>query len=537
MKKSIETSRQRFRTLAPVEFDPKDFLPAGSSLQENHRLLDAVDVADDLFWRQTSPNASVRRLLELAGEDQELREMVLFHCGPYDRLDNDSPFLPVDPKPPGAGFYPPDLSREEFTAYLESHPDCKSSFMSPYTLIRRTDGPHLTTVPYHHAYRELAGSLSRLLAEASREESHSGFREFLAQRAQDLLTDDYYVSDSLWVRLVDNPLDLVIGPCEVYEDRLMGLKAAYEAMLLGRDFEESSKVQHFQRELPSLCQGLEREVGKRLNIEKNGVALSVANLIYAGGDARKAIPAIAFCLPNDERIIEEVGCRQVMLRNVLEAKFRLVNWPLQKRLLPEPLNDEESAFRCFFDHTLFHEISHSIGPHRITKNGEPTTVNRSLKQHYSVLEEAKADTLAACLVLQSSHDSDARAFVETYVSGFLRAIRFGLSSAHGGANSIQFNFLLQEGAIAIHPDSGRLLIDPQKVRKSLIGLVSAIIGIQELGDFEAADRFLSTFCVASAEITQLAGRVSDLPIDIRIRFKGVHDRPPIERSVDRSLVS
>ncbi len=534
MKKSAETSRQRFRTLAPVEFDPKEFLPAEASFQEIHHLLEAADIADDLFWRQASPEASASRLLELAGEDQELREMVLFHCGPYDRLDNDSPFLPVDPKPPGAGFYPRDLSRKEFTAYLKNHPDCRPSFESPYTVIRQTDQSHMTTVPYHEAYREEVASLSALLAQASRDESHAGFREFLAQRAKDLLTDDYYASDRLWVRLVDNPLDLVIGPYEVYEDRFMGLKAAYEAMLLGRDFAESSKVQHFQRELPSLCRGLEREVGKRLNIEKSRVALSVANLIYAGGDARKAIPAIAFSLPNDERIIEEVGSRQVILRNVLEAKFQLVNWQLHKRLLQTPLNDEESAFRCFFDHTLFHEISHSIGPHRITRNGEPTTVNRSLKQHYSVLEEAKADTLAACLVLQMSNDSEARAFVETYVSGFLRAIRFGLSSAHGGANAIQFNFLLQEGAIEIHPDSGRLLVDPQKARKCLVRLVSEVIGIQERGDFDVAHRFVRALCVTNAEINRLADQVSDLPIDIRIRFKANQEHPPTEPLVDRA---
>src|SRR3989442_3720568 len=108
MRKPAEASRQRFRTLAPVELDPMESLPAEAGFQTIHHLLEAADVADDLFWRQASPEASASRLLELAGEDQELREMVLFHCGPYDRLDNDSPFLPVDPKPPGVGFYPRD---------------------------------------------------------------------------------------------------------------------------------------------------------------------------------------------------------------------------------------------------------------------------------------------------------------------------------------------------------------------------------------------------------------------------------------------
>ncbi len=537
MTKSLAASRRRFRSLARVEFDPQALLPAEATSQEIRYLFSAADAVDSIFWQQVSPDINWSSLLEGAGEDRELREMILFHYGPYDRLDNDSPFLPVAPKPLGAGFYPRDLTRKELTSYLHSHPGCRPSFESPYTVIRRADRSQLIAVPYHEAYGEQVASLSRLLAEAGRSASHTRFGEFLAQRAVDLLNDDYYASDSLWVRLLDNPLDLVIGPYEVYEDQLMGAKAAYEAMLLARHLVDSSKVQHFQDELPSLCQRLERKVKKPLNVERSRVALSVANLVYAAGDARKAIPAIAFSLPNDERIIEEVGSRQVILKNVLEAKFRLVDWRLQKRLLHTPLDDEGPAFRRFFDHALFHEISHSIGPHRITRDGQATTVNRSLKQHYSILEETKADVLAACFVLQTINDSDARAFLEAYVCGFLRPIRFGLSTAHGGANAIQFNFLLREGAFAIHPESGRILVDQVRASQSLPRLVSNVIDIQERGDFEAAHRFVTTFCVISPEISGLTDRVGDLPIDIRISFKANHSHLATGPLIDHAIAT
>lgn len=535
---STEVSRQRFRQLAPVEFDPAAFVPAEADPEEIDYLLKAADMADEIFWRQASPQeADMSNLPALAGDDKELKQMVLFHYGPYDRLNNNSPFLPVGPKPPGARFYPPDLTRDEFTTYLQNHPDDRPSLEAPYTVIRRRDALHLAAVPYHEAYREQVAFMSQLLLKASGHEGHTAFREFLVQRAQDLLKDDYYVSDSLWVGLNDNPIDLVIGPFEVYEDQLMGLKASYEAILLARDSAESSKVHHFRQELPSLCRALEAEAGKRLHLEEGRVALSVANLIYAGGDARKAIPAIAFSLPNDERVIEEVGSRQVILRNVLEAKFRLVDWPLHRRVMTAPLDDEELAFRCFFDHTLFHELSHAIGPHRIRRNGESTTVNRCLKHHYSVLEEAKADTLAACLILQTRGDLAERAFLETYIAGFLRAIRFGVASAHGGANAIQFNFLLQEGAIAIDPKAARLSIDSDASRKALIQLVSNIIGIQERGDFEAADLFMGAFCRISPEIQTLTEQIEGLPIDIRIQFKGTHDHPSLERLANRAIAN
>jgi hypothetical protein len=517
-----QSSRLRFRELAPVEFDPARFLPAAADPREVDYLLRACDVADEIFWHQVSTRVSVSELLATVGDDEELKQMVLFHYGPYDRLNNDSPFLSVEPKPPGAGFYPQDATRSEFTNYLQNYPDRRPSLESPYTVVRRREGGQLAAVPYHESYREQVTYLSQLLVSASRHERHTAFRDFLAQRAHDLLRDDYYLSDSLWVRLKDNPLDLVIGPLEVYEDKLIGLKASYEAILLARDFAESSKVDHFRQELPSLCRALEAQIGKRLRLEESHIALSVANLVYAGGDGRKAIPAIAFSLPNDERVVEEVGSRQVILRNVLEAKFQLVDWPLHRAVLAAPLDDAGLAFQYFFDHTLFHELSHVIGPHRIWHNGESTTVNRCLKHHYSALEETKADALAACLILQTFRDSAADAFLQVYVAGFLRAIRFGLASAHGTANAIQFNFLLREGAIAVAPKAARLSVDSDAARKALVRLFATIIDIQERGDFEAADRVVGELGVITPDIRAVTEQVHGLPIDIRIQFKATH---------------
>lgn len=533
---SIDTSRQRFRELALVEFDTDELLPPDIDPEEVEDLVRAADLVDKIFWSQASPDADLPKLVAAAGDDGELKQMARFHYGPYDRLNNNSPFLSVGPKPAGAGFYPADLTREEFTNYLRNHPDARASLESPYTIVRRRDGSHLDAVAYHQAYREQVKPLSQLLANASIRERHAAFREFLVQRAEDLLKDDYYFSDSLWVRLSDNPLDLVIGPFEVYEDQLMGLKASYQTYILARDFSESSKVRHFWQELPSLCRTLEAITGERLPIEESRVALSVANSIYTSGDARKAVPAIAFSLPNDERVVEEVGSRQVILRNVLQAKFRFVDWQVHCRILAAPVDDEEVSFGHFFNHTLFHELSHAIGPHRISRNGESTTVNRCLKHHHSVLEEAKADTLASCLILQMIGEVDARSFLETYVAGFLRAIRFGIAIAHGGANAIQFNYLLRERAIAVDSKSARLTIDADASRRALLRLVSDIIGIQGRGDFEAADRFVETFRRIVPEIQTLTEQLNGIPIDIRIQFKGASERSALSRLVERATV-
>lgn len=519
MKETVELFRERFRTLALVEFNPKELVPDEADWQTVRLLIEAADVVDDIFWQQSSSDYDRAELLAQAGGDEELKEIILFNYGPYDRLDNNGALLPVKPKCPAAGFYPPDLTRKEFASNLRTHPNLRAAFESPYTVIRR-DNSHLTAIPYHDVYREQVKHLRKLLDKASVSARHLDFKRFLAQRAKDLLKDDYYESDSLWVGLLDNPVDAVIGPYEVYEDTLMNLKAAYEAMILARDFGETEKIRHFQSELPGLCRALEPELGNSLEVEVSRVELSVANLIYTGGDARKAIPAIAFTLPNDERVIEEIGSRQVMLKNVQEAKFNFVTWPISNQIIPSA-NDRETSARHFFDHTLFHEISHSIGPQRIERDGELTTVNRSLKQYYSVLEEAKADALAACFMLCKSDEKSSRTFLDTYISGFLRPIRFGLNTAHGGANTIQFNFLRQNQALEIDDKTGAIFINPSRARKAIASLTSNILAIQERGDFAAAREFVSTYCTINPEIDQLLHKISSIPIDIRIKYKNV----------------
>ncbi len=508
--------RESFRRLAPIEFDPFLLAPAGTDGRKLRHLISAADAADEIFWRQTLSDENRESILSAARNDLELKEIIEFQYGLYDRLNGFLPLLPVGPKPLGAGYYPPDLSREDFFGFLASHPEAKHAFNSPYTVIRKADSA-LRAIPFHEYYQPQVASLSRSLSAAARIEEQTNFRRYLEQRAQDILTDDYFESDRLWVALRDNPLDLVIGPYEVYEDRLLGIKAAYEAMLLTRDSVGSNKIRDVNSNLRFLRCELEAQLKHQLAIEQNRVDLSVATLVYSGGEARSAIPAIAFNLPNDERVIEEVGARQVLLANVLEAKFRSVAWPLMKRIFERTVSDEDGALLHFFNHTLYHEISHSLGPHRILVDGEHTTVNSCLRQHYTVLEEIKADVLGVCLNLVMADRASHAALIDVYVAGFLRAARFGLDQAHGGSNAVQFNYLLAHGGL--RSVNEYVSVSHDTAHHVLFRLASDVLSIQEAGDFNAAERFLSAYRVMSPELKALIGRLNEIPVDIRITYK------------------
>src|SRR5207245_3271326 len=94
----------------------------------------------------------------------------------------------------------------------------------------------------------------------------------------------------------------------------------------------------------------------------------VVNEIFAGGDGNHGVQTAAFNLPNDERVVREMGTKRVMLKNVQDAKFAKTLLPISKVVLPAAAR-KDLAFEAFFTHILVHELMHGLGPHNITVGG------------------------------------------------------------------------------------------------------------------------------------------------------------------------
>ena len=185
-------------------------------------LIDASQIMDDLFWKQ-SYGDGYEEWLDSIG-DIETRRFAELNYGPWDRLDDDKPFIKgVGAKPLGARFYPDDMSKEEFDeAYLPGKNEL-------YAFVRRDQAGALKLVPFHVAYAEQLSEAARLLRAAAKLAESPDFANYLKLRAAALISDDFQISDRYWMDVKDNDIDLVIGPIETYEDRLFGFKAAYEA--------------------------------------------------------------------------------------------------------------------------------------------------------------------------------------------------------------------------------------------------------------------------------------------------------------------
>ena len=314
--------------------------------------------------------------------------------GPWSELDGFQAFLPGVPptKPKGANFYPEDMTKAEFETWVASLPEeAQAQAKGFFTVIRRKEdagAKTLVAIPYSEEYKDDLTRAANLLKEAAGLTDNDSLKKFLNLRADAFLSNDYYASDLAWMDL-DAPIDITIGPYEVYNDELFGYKAAFESFLNLRDDEASVKFSALSAHLQEIEDHL--PIDPQYRNPKLGAAapIRVVNEILCSGDANKGVATAAYNLPNDERVVNQKGSKRVMLKNVQEAKFRSVLLPIARRMLPASARDVN--FESFFTHIVAHELMHGLGPHQIKVDGRDTTPRAELKERYSAIEEAKAD--------------------------------------------------------------------------------------------------------------------------------------------------
>lgn len=474
-------------------------------------LVEAADSMNAIYWQQAwgEKDALLHKI-----NDPAMREFAEINYGPWDRLDNDQPFIEgIGARPAGAQFYPADMGKDEFE---KSALKDKTAL---YTLLRRDAQGQLITVPYHEAYKAELEKAAGLLRDAAKLSQDAGFRKYLTLRADALLSDDYQPSDFAWMAMKNNPVDIVIGPIETYEDQLYGYKASYESYVLIKDQAWSKKLARFAQYLPELQRGL--PVPERYKAEQPGsdADLNAYFAIYYGGDANVGAKTIAINLPNDEQVQLKKGTRRLQLENVMKAKFEQIMLPIAKELITED-QQQNLTFDAFFQNTMFHEVAHGLGI-KNTLDGKGT-VRKALKDQASSFEEGKADILGLYMVskLAGKGELDKSKLMDNYVTflaGILRSVRFGASDAHARANMVRFNFFKQHGAFARDEKSGRYRVDFDKMTAAMNALSAKLLTIQGDGDYAAAKQLTDQMGAVDA---QLAGDLKRLdlahiPVDIR----------------------
>jgi len=531
-KLSLEELNARIARFTPVEITaPVKKLDRGDK-RALEKILEAAKIMDPLFLRQAwAGNEALLQKLEKDKTPRGKAELLYFriNVGPWSKLDHNEPFLTFVPpvKPPQGNYYPEDLSKVEFENWTKSlSPADKEKAIGFFHLVRRRGetgekARELMLVPYSKAYPEFLEPAAKLLREASALTTNASLKKFLALRADAFFSDDYYASDVAWMEL-DSPIDVTIGPYETYDDELLNYKAAFEAFVTIRDAEESAKVAKFGSYLQDIENNLPMKPEYR-NPKIAGMSpIVVVDEIFCSGNANYGVQTAAYNLPNDERIIREKGSKRIMLKNVQECKFSKILIPLAETVL-SPANVKEVKFDAFFTHILMHELSHGIGPTRLTMNGRETTPRQELKELYPAIEEAKAD-ITGLFAMQYLIDKGVipkemeRAMYSTFLATSFRAVRFGINEAHGKGFAMIFNSLVDNGAVMVDQASGTFSADIAKMKIATKELCGILLTLEAEGNYAGAKDLLDKMAVIREPMRKALAKLTKVPVDIYPAF-------------------
>jgi len=529
--KVVADIAQRIQAFSPTKIDFDDKLVTPELKPVLKKLVAAGQVMDELFtlqaWRENP--AFRKKLAAAAAKDATLKMALAYYdimFGPWDRRHHHQAFVGSIKRPRGAGFYPEDMTKKEFQDYLKKHPKDKDAFTGYFTVIQRTRSGGLKAVPYSEVYKDKLSRAAKLLREAAQASKDKRLQTYLNARAKAFETNEYRASDMAWMDLGDGAIEVVIGPYEVYEDTLFGYKASFTAFINLRDPKYSQRLAKIVPHIPYLQQQLPMKAADKKAIRGKQVPISVVVELFTAGDTKAGVQTLAFNLPNDEVVRKKKGYKLVLLKNVAQAKFKKILLPIAKRMMVKeqiPL----VTFDAFFTNTLTHESAHGLGPSFITvmRDGKPvkTDVNKALKELYSTIEEAKADILGlynSPLLIQKGAlpKSLAKQVYASYLAGFFRSVRFGAAEAHGRANLISFNYLMEKQGIALDPATQKYRVNYAKIAGAVKALASDLLEIQARGDYQRAKAFIEKYGKMTPQMKTALTRLEGVPVDIRPEY-------------------
>jgi hypothetical protein len=493
---------------------------AAGDRQALRHLASAARWIDRIYWRQRSETGweIKQRLASQHGAvPPAFERLVNLGFGPWDAFDNDRPFWGTAVRPPGGGHYPHDLTREEFDRYADAHPRDRDALLSSTTVVHR-DGDRLVAIPFVDIFRNELARVADDLDRASLTASHAGFAAFLRARADGLRSGALRSSEELWVDVGDSPIDIAIGPYEVYDDALLGLKASYEATVLVRH-PMTDRLTEFESAASELALILPGAIVAPQH--RSRVVIGVYDVVFTGGSTNMGAKAVAAMLPNDDQVRQARGSRLLLFRNMIAAKFATILKPLAQRLLRADslaYIDEDA----FVVHTLLHEMSHALVASDDRPDGEPGSANELLRERYSTVEECRADLVGLVFLHHLAERQVlpmrlADAAAVTFVASSLRVLRFGEQNDYGRAATIALSHLMASGALAVDED-GRLAVDAAATLKATRALAERVQAIRTGGRYAEAGTLITELGTLPPGLRALLAKLDDVPVDLELAF-------------------
>ncbi len=498
------------------------FRTAGLSAREQRlvrKLVEACGYLESIYWRQSDPEgltlyqslASSRNL-----RDVKLRTYLWINASRFDLIDQDRPFVGTEAVPPGRGFYPAKLTRDQVEQYVKQHPEQKAAIYDQFTIVRWNQGK-LETVPYRVAFRAFLEPAAEALRAAADLSDDAAFAKFLRLRADALLSDDYFPSDLAWLDLKNPKFDIIFAPYETYLDGLLGVKGSYGAAVMVRNERESKKLELFQKYVPQIQDALPLAAEDRPSKQGLETPMEVMDAPFRAGDLTHGYQAVADNLPNDPRVHEQKGSKKLFFKNFMDARENYDILPVARKLM-EPKQAAKVSGEGYLLGTIIHEICLGLGPAFSRSATGKVSIREAIGPGFSGLEEAKAD-VTGMFGLKWLVDHDAlpneklEGYYASYVGGLFRTVRFGTAEAHGQAEMMEFNYLSERGAIRRNAN-GRYAVDYEKMPGAIADLAKELLETEATGDRARAENWFKKYDTIPEDLKASLKAVSNVPVDI-----------------------
>ncbi len=514
----------RLGRFAPASFTIDTSKLATSERQALGNLIAAGKVVEEIYLTQMWAG-NIALLDSLSADTSaggKLRQRYFsINQGPWSISDRMQAFLPGVPgkKPLRANLYPDGLKRADWGVWfigLDARRQAEAA--GPWHVVRWDSGGSMKTVPYSEEYRALLGKAGGFLNDAAAHIGDAGTKEQLRSLVEAFGENDFRESDPASIA-ANGTISLTIGATNGSLDELFRYKKAFEVVVAVRDEPETRRMKLMERSLPAVLQSLG---GGGSVAPGSALSLRIDNAVYIGGGARAGAVASTVRLTTDSTLTSTARKKTILLRNVLERNFTLIQAPIAAALLDTGQADEVS-FDAFFLHLVMRELSHRFDRSG-TPRRTPTQADAAdLLDPAPAFAEVKADLAGLAGIDQLAADGVLPATVshslyQTQVSSLLRALRFGSNDPFVAGAAIQFNYHRVQGAITYDSRVGRYRVEPAKMGVSVKRLFKEISTLQTDPDPARTAAFNEKYNRLSPEIASLAERLAHIPFDLEPSF-------------------
>ena len=511
-------------------------------------LVKAAKAMDEVFMIQDNPdNLAFKAFLEeetAKGNEDAKMTLALFNAqigmNAVDSEANKIFLAKNHGELAGKGFYPVDLTKEEFHKILikmlnEGKIQEVKDILNQRSMVVR-EGDILKGIDYTEYFAKQFDYIADELEAAAEVSTNEDFNKYLKLQAIALCENnpknDAY-ADKKWAELQDTPLEFTISR-EQYADELTGTVVENEELkaLLDKNGiepiskdslgirvgivnkEGTEKLLEIKKYMPVLAENMPYKEEYEQNISQDDdekqtmVDVDIVTLRGDEGTYRGGI-TLAQNLPNNDKPSLKIGGGR---RNVYHRQIRISTSPeakerRQKRLDATLAKDFHKYYNQEADHwfTIGHENVHSLGP----KSG-----TEALGKYKNIIEENKADMGSLALLdvlvdLGMYSEEEKKQIIVTYAAdNFLKA-KPTLSQAHRVRTVMQTKYFLGNNAISLNSD-GLLEIDMDKMVPTAQKMLAEIVRVQLSKDFAAGEKYVLDNFVWTDEMEIISKKLKEI---------------------------